>query len=68
MAKPEQKWLMRLGLWVLVALMLVEIIEYIAGVRIKRGAWPILAFLAVPGAGLILYYFMHIPQLWRREE
>ena len=59
---------MRLGLWVLAVLMVVEIVEYGSGVILKRGAWPVLAVLAIPGAGLIIYYFMHIPQLWRREE
>ncbi|MBI2328360.1 MAG: hypothetical protein HYU85_01720 [Chloroflexi bacterium] len=66
--KSDQRSLMRLGLWVFVALMVVEILEYIVGVGLKRGAWPFLVILAVPGAGLILYYFMHISQLWRREE
>lgn len=66
--KSEQRSLMRLGLWVFFALMVVEIIEYIVGVSLKRGAWPFLAVLALPGAGLIIYYFMHISQLWHREE
>lgn len=68
MANPAtQKSLMRLGLWVFVGLMVVEILEYASGVTLRR-SWPTLAALAVPGAGLIIYYFMHIPQLWRREE
>ena len=68
MAKYNHKRVMRLGLWVFAALMVVEIIEYIIGVNVKVGNWPLLAVLAVPGAGLIIYYFMHIPQLWRRKE
>lgn len=64
----EQKSLMRRGLWVFLALMLVEIIEYVVGTRIKQGNWPLLAVLAVPGSGLIIYYFMHLAQLWRHEE
>ena len=68
MAKSNQKKLMRLGLWVFLTLMVVEIVEYMVGVSLTRGAWPFLAILAVPGAGFILYYFMHIQQLWRREE
>lgn len=66
--KSDQRSLMRLGFWVFLALMVVEIIEYLVGVGFKRGAWPLLAILAVPGAGLIFYYFMHISQLWHREE
>lgn len=68
MAKYNPKRVMRLGLWVFAALMVVEIIEYIIGLNVKQGSWPFLAILAVPGAGLITYYFMHISQLWRRKE
>ncbi len=68
MAKSDQKKLMRLGLWVFLILMVVEIVEYIVGVGLSRGAWPYLAVLAVPGAGFIVYHFMHISQLWHREE
>ncbi len=68
MAKSEKKGLIRLGLLVFVILMVVEIIEYAVGLKVKRGNLPILAVLAVPGAGFIIYYFMHIPQLWRRKE
>lgn len=64
----DQRRMMRLGTWVFVALMIVEIAEYLIGVGINRGAWPFLAVLVVPGAGLIIVYFMHISQLWRREE
>ncbi|MBI4288219.1 MAG: hypothetical protein HY671_07325 [Chloroflexi bacterium] len=67
MARSDKKSLLRLGLWVFLALMVLEIIEYVTGVTVRRN-WPILAALALPGAGLIIYYFMHIPQLWRGEE
>lgn len=59
---------MRLGLVVFVFLMVVEVVEYVVGVGLRSGATPLLALLAVPGAGLIVYYFMHIAQLWRAEE
>lgn len=68
MIHSDQRKLMRLGLWVFLVLMAIEILEYIIGITIRRLNLPILAVLAVPGAGLIIYYFMHIPQLWRREE
>lgn len=67
MTKSNQRSLMRLGLWVFLTLMVVEIVEYIIGVSVQ-GSWPFLAVLALPGAGLIIYYFMHISQLWHREE
>ncbi len=68
MARPSLQAKMRLGLWVFAALMFLEIIEYVVGLGLKRGAWLILAPLAVVAAWPIVYYFMHIRQLWRREE
>ncbi len=68
MQKPTLGARMRLGLLVFVALMVIEIIEYAVGVGLSDNALPLLVLLAVPGAGLIVYYFMHIAQLWRPEE
>ena len=68
MRKPELGSKMRLGFVALGILVVVEGIEYIVGVTVKKGNWPYLVALAVPGAGLILYYFMHIRQLWHPEE
>lgn len=68
MNKSSQGDRMRLGLVVFVLLMVVEVVEYVLGVGLRSGATALLALLAVPGAGLIVYYFMHISQLWRAEE
>ncbi len=59
---------LRVGVVVFVALLALEVVEYIVGVTIHRGAWPFLAVLAVVGAWPILHYFMHITQLWRSGE
>jgi hypothetical protein len=48
--------------------MALEVIEYFIGVRIKPGALPLLILLTVPGAGVIIWFFMHLPQLWGGEE
>jgi hypothetical protein len=34
----------------------------------SRSPLPFLALFALAKAGLIIYYFMHVAQLWRREE
>ena len=59
---------MRLGFLVFGALMVIEVLEYALGVSIKHGNWLFLAPLALVGAWPIVRYFMHLPQLWRREE
>ncbi len=68
MHKPDLGAKFRLGLIVFVVLMVIEVVEYAVGVSLSNNALPLLALLAVPGAGLIVYYFMHIAQLWRSEE
>lgn len=68
MAKPSLGAQEVLGLAVLAALMALEIIEYFIGIRISPGALPLLILLTVPGAGVIIWFFMHLPQLWGGEE
>jgi heme/copper-type cytochrome/quinol oxidase subunit 4 len=58
----------RLGIIVFVALIVLEVLEYVLGIAIKHGNWPIMAVLALIGAWPILWYFMHLHQLWHREE
>ena len=65
---PKLEAKMRLGLAVFGALVVIEIVEYAVGVTLRGGAWPYLAILAVVGAWPIVYYFMHILQLWRPKE
>ncbi len=56
---------LRLGYIVFGALVVAKIGEYLIVTQIGGGDWPYLAVLAVAGAGLIMYYFMHIRHLWR---
>lgn len=58
----------RLGVIVFAVLVVLEVVEYVVGVNIKHGSWPFLTVLAVLGSWPILNYFMHLPQLWHREE
>lgn len=39
-----------------------------ASIWISRNSIPFLAVIAFVKAGLILYYFMHVSQLWSREH
>ena len=66
--RPALSSRMRFGWVVLGLLLVIEVVEYALGVNIRRGAWLVLAPLAVVGAWPIVYFFMHIRQLWRREE
>lgn len=58
----------RLGYIVFGILIVIEIIEYGVGTRLRSGSWPYLGILAVIGAWPILRYFMHIFELRRRKE
>ncbi len=68
MNESSQGKRMRLGLIIFIVLMIVEVVEYFVGIGLDSRATIPLALLAVPGAGLIVYYFMHISQLWHPEE
>ncbi len=59
---------LRRGLNVIIALAVLTVIEYAVPIVLERGANPYLAILALVKAGLIVYYFMHVAQLWRQEE
>jgi caa(3)-type oxidase subunit IV len=63
------KYALRLGLALIIALGVLTVIEFVVPVALERGpALPILVVLALVKAGLIVYYFMHLAQLWRREK
>ena len=60
---------LHLGLVVIMVLAVLTIIEFVVPVVLERGpALPILVALTLVKAGLIVHYFMHLAQLWRREE
>ncbi len=60
---------LHLGLVVIMVLAVLTILEFVVPVVLERGpALPILVALALVKAGLIVHYFMHLAQLWRREE
>lgn len=59
---------MRLGLIVIIVLAILTVIEYAVAVGMERGSWPYLAAMALAKAGLIAWYFMHMAQIWGKEE
>jgi hypothetical protein len=68
---PCPKHKLRTGYMVFGALLSVKIIEYAVAVSLRSGAWPYLLALAIVSAGLIVYYYKHIHQLWdvgKRDE
>jgi len=58
---------LRAGYLVFAALIIIKIGEYLLTTYIPKGGLPYLAVLAVSSAGLIIYYYKHIGDLWRSE-
>ena len=56
---------LRIGYYVFGVLITIKVAEYLVTKGIRSGAWPYLTVLALAGAWLIIYYFMHISQIWR---
>lgn len=58
---------MTLGSVVFVALIVLDSIEFVvAQVANQLLLW--MTLLAIPQAGLIMWFYMHLRQLWREEE
>lgn len=58
---------MRIGWVVFVVLAVLTLIEYWLGVAVSSSTPYLTATAAVKG-GLIVLYFMHISQLWKKEK
>ena len=67
MERTGLKPALRRGLLVLIALAVPTVVEYTVSLALGRGALPFLIVLALAKAGLIVHYFMHLAQLWRKE-
>lgn len=72
MKQPEsqhasKKRLQRIGLYVLVGLMLLEVLDYVTA-QLTGGSITILLVLALINAALIIQYYMHIGELFTEEE
>mgnify|MGYP001618428697 CR=1 FL=1 len=56
------------GLWVFLALVVLALAEYALAIFMTRGNLPYMVIMNVVDAALIAYFFMHVAQLWRRDE
>lgn len=66
-AHDRRRSAMTLGTVVFVALIVLDSIEFVvAQVANQLLLW--MTLLAIPQAGLILWFYMHLRQLWREEE
>ena len=69
MVRPGLKSALNLGLVVIILLAVLTVIEFFVPIGLERWpALPVLTALALVKGGLIVYYFMHVAQLWRRGE
>jgi cytochrome c oxidase subunit IV len=59
---------LRRGLWVFLALAALTALEYVVFLVVDSGNLPYMVVMNVIDAGLILYFFMHVAQLWRKER
>lgn len=58
---------LRRGLVVIIALGIFTAIEYVIPLALDSGSMPYLVVIGLVKAALIVYYFMHVAQLWRGE-
>lgn len=69
MVRPGLKSTLNLGVVVIIVLAALTIVEFVVPIGLERWpALPILTALALVKGGLIVYYFMHFAQIWRRRE
>ncbi len=57
----------RTGWLVFAVLIVLVLLEYVAFLVLTTNL-PIMVVMNVIDAALIMYYFMHLPRLWRRDE
>ena len=67
MQPPQLRPALRRGLWVFLLLVALTVVEYGLGIAMPRGNLPYMIVMNLVDAGLILYFFMHIGHLWRKE-
>jgi heme/copper-type cytochrome/quinol oxidase subunit 4 len=60
--------ILRKGLWVFIVLAILTAGEYVLAVTMEKGNLPYMVVMNIVDAALILYFFMHVAQLWGKEE
>ena len=57
----------RTGWTVFLTLLVGVIVEYVVAIYMDRNL-PLMIAMNIADAALIIYYFMHVTRLWRRQE
>jgi hypothetical protein len=57
----------RTGWLVFLTLMILAIVEYIIFLVLSSN-FPLMVAINIADAALIIYFYMHVTRLWRREE
>ncbi len=65
--RADQSAKTRVGLWVCASLVVLTLIEYQIAVSVESNVTFLIPFILLKG-GLILWYFMHIGQLWNEGD
>ena len=60
--------ILRRGLWVFIALTALAVGEYALALAMEQGNLPYMVIMNILDGALIVYFFMHVAQLWRKEE
>ena len=60
--------ILRRGLWGFIILVALAAGEYALAQGIAKGNLPYMIIMNLVDAALIVYFFMHVVQLWRKEE
>ncbi len=57
-----------LGLAIFIVLLVMAVTQYVLAQVVDSGILPFLVIISVGGASVVLYYSMHLDQLWSPEE
>ncbi len=68
MKRSGLRSVLRIGHVVFIVLAVLAIGEYFLAVALHSGNLPYMIFMNIVDAALIIYYFMHIHQLWHPGE
>ncbi len=59
---------LRIGLWVFIALVVLTVGEFFLFKAVDDGNLPYMIIMNIVDAALIIWFFMHLRQLWHSEE
>ena len=68
MKNSDLKSPLRVGLLVFIVLVVLAAGEYVLGLALESGNLVYMILMNIVDAALLLYFFMHVRQLWHPEE